>query len=127
MITKEEMLNPVLVVSPDFSPVWNRLLNDHASGESLPVYVGLTELAKHISELHLNNRSDEIKEIFDIIEQWILEGDTFVHEAATSGLLEDLQNINIVGAGISQQLKPYLLPETERWWENSLNAWLKWE
>ncbi|HED34605.1 MAG TPA: hypothetical protein ENJ08_10385 [Gammaproteobacteria bacterium] len=127
MITKEEMLNPVLVVSPDFSPVWNKLLNEHLSDGTLPVYVGLTELAKHISELHQNKRSDEIKEVFAIVEQWIAEGDSFVHEAATSGLLEDLQNINIVGAGISLQLKPYLLPETERWWENNLNAWLKWE
>jgi len=127
MITKEEMLNPVLVVSPDFSPVWNKLLNEHISDGNLPVYVGLTELAKHISELHLDKRSDEIKKIFAIIEQWIADGDSFVHEAATSGLLEDLQNVNIVGTGISLQLKPYLLPETERWWENSLNAWLKWE
>lgn len=127
MITKEEMLNPILVISPDFSPVWNRLLNEHAKQDELPIYVGLTELAKHISHLHLNNRSEEANEIFRSIEDWLLQGDSYVHEAATSGLLEDLQNSSIVGVGVSQQLEAYLLPETERWWEKSLNAWLKWE
>lgn len=127
MITKEDMINPVLIVSPDFSPVWNKLLNEHEKNNDLPVYVALTELAKHISVLHKKNRTEEIKNIFNVIEDWHIYGDRYVHEAVTSGLLEDLQNISIVGDGVPQDLEPYLLPETERWWENALNAWLKWE
>jgi len=122
------MLNPILVVSPDFSPVWNMLLSKRAGHKnSLPIYVALTELARHISQLHLNSRQEEARKIFDIIESWHLEGDAYVHEAATSGLIEDLQNSSIVGEGIPQQLASYLLPETRRWWEKSLNAWLKWK
>jgi len=99
MITKEEMINPILVVSPDFSPTWHNLLSEHEKSDDLPIYVALTELARHISHLHLNNRIDEVKAVFAVIEDWHLEGDTFVHEAVTSGLLEDLQNMKLNAGG----------------------------
>jgi hypothetical protein len=43
-------------------------------------------------------QSEEIsrfRAIFGVVERWIEEGDRYVREAATVGLLEDLQNLNL--------------------------------
>jgi len=124
MITKDDMINPLLEISPDFRPVLNDLLEKN---REFPIYLVLTELAKYISMLHQSNRIRELGNIFIIIEDWIAHGSTDIHEAVTSGLLEDLQDIKIVGSDVPQKLESYLLPETERWWEKILCSWLKWE
>ena len=51
------------------------------------------------------------------------EGDSYVKEAATTGLIEDLQNENLVGEGISKRIESYLLPESKSSWNKVNKFW----
>ena len=62
-------------------------------------------------------------DIFSVIERWHLEGDDYVKEAATVGILEDLQNINVVGVGAPEKIEIYLLPESKKWWLKVYEFW----
>lgn len=50
------------------------------------------EFARHIIDLCKNNKTEEFASIFYAIERLHLEGDEYVKEAATIGLLEGIQN-----------------------------------
>ena len=127
MITKEEMIDPILEVSPGFKPAWNEFLDEWKEENDLPIYLALGELARYIGQLHTKWHKEEVKSIFAIVEKWHLEGDSYVKEAATVGLLEDLQNTNVVGEDVPHSLEAYLLPETKRWWVKVTNFWEKGE
>jgi hypothetical protein len=67
-----------------------------------------------------------IKAIFRVVEAWHLEGEPYVKEAATVGLLEDLQNANLhKGATSPDDFLDYLLPETRFWWFKVVDFWDK--
>jgi hypothetical protein len=121
------MIEPILVVSPGFAPAWNEILNECKDEKELPVYLALSELARYVAKLHADGKKEELKNIFAVIEKWHLEGDAYVREAATVGLLEDLQNSNVTGEDVPSALETYLLPETKKWWDKVNNFWEKGE
>ena len=127
MITKAQMIEPILAVSPGFSPAWNEFLNEWPDEKELPIYLALSELARYIAKLHTGGKIEELKNIFLVVEKWHLEGDSYVREAATVGLLEDLQNSNVVGDGVPRALEEHLLPETRKWWDKVNIFWVKGE
>lgn len=117
------MICPILDVSPNFTPVWNEFLEEWKSEVDLPLYLLLADLARYINTL-VNSKSDnELKKIFSVIEGWHLEGDSYVKEAATVGLLENLQNINVVGDSTPEIIVSYLLPESKKWWVKVNEFW----
>lgn len=113
MLVKEEMFKPILEVSDGFRPIWNEFLEEWKDDDELPQYLALGALARYISKLITESRDEELKSIFAVIERWHLEGDSYVKEAATIGMLEGLQNINVVGEGIPEKVELYLLPESK--------------
>ncbi len=113
MISREKMFEPLLKVSEGFRPVCDEFIEEWKDGEELPQYLVLSDLARYISKLIAESREKELKEIFSVIERWHLEGDDYVREAATVGILEDLQNTNVVGVGVPEQVETYLLPESK--------------
>lgn len=52
-----------------------------------------------------------------------LHGDPYVREAATTGLLEDLQNTNLVGSLAPGQCLACLGPQSLRWWNRVERFW----
>ena len=70
----------------------------------------------------------QFNEIFDVIELWHTHGDHYVREAATIGLLEQLQNgyqwPNPDAADYSL-FEQWLRPETERCWLEVIGFWGK--
>ncbi len=64
-----------------------------------------------------SGKTDEIRSIFSVVEQLILEGDPYVREAAIIGLLEDLQNGNLHQTTQPKDFIPFLPPESRFWWE----------
>ncbi|WP_019606454.1 hypothetical protein [Teredinibacter turnerae] len=123
MLVKEEMFKPILEVSDGFRPIWNEFLEEWKDDDELPQYLALGDLARYISKLISESRDEELKSIFAVIERWHLEGDSYVKEAATIGMLEGLQNINVVGEGIPEKVELYLLPESKKWWEKVYEFW----
>ena len=117
MISRAQMMGPILQASPSFHPVWNEFVAEYENeGGELPLYIVLGDLARYIALLESRGTEDELQEIFAAIERWHTEGDQYVKEAATIGLLEDLQNTNVVGGKDSSRFAKYLGPESKRWW-----------
>ncbi len=59
---------------------------------SLP-YLLLGEFAHHLLALHKRNSTGDFPAVIELIERLHLEGDAYVREAATIGLLEGIQNL----------------------------------
>jgi len=123
MISKEEMFNPIFDASEGFKPIWNEFVEEWKDDDELPQYLALSDLARYISKLISESEDKELKDIFQVIERWHLEGDDYVKEAATVGILEDLQNTNVVGAGVPEKVESYLLPESKKWWLKVYEFW----
>ena len=119
------MFQPILEISDGFRPIWNEYLEEWKDDDELPQYLALGDLARYISSLISESKDEEIKKIFSVIERWHLEGDSYVKEAATVGILEDLQNTNVVGVGVPEKVELYLLPESKKWWLKVYEFWEK--
>jgi hypothetical protein len=122
------MMEPILKVSPTFEPVWSAFRaewKDHPDG--LPEYLVLSDLARHIATLIERGADSELRQIFQVVEAWHVDGDPYVKEAATVGLLEDLQNTTVVGNQTPDRCLPYLGPQSLRWWRKVKRFWEKGE
>ncbi|WP_237060863.1 DUF7674 family protein [Microbulbifer sediminum] len=117
------MFKPILAVSDGFRPIWNAFVNEWGDDEELPQYLALSDLARYISKLVSESRTQELSDIFEVIERWHLEGDDYVREAVTVGILENLQNINVVGSDVPDQVQKLLLPESKSQWAKINEFW----
>jgi hypothetical protein len=93
VITRSEMFEPLLEVYPAFAPDLQQISDDYADEDQLPSYIALGELAHHLIERIERGETTGIAEVFSVVERWHVEGDDYVREAASVGLLEGLQNI----------------------------------
>ena len=91
MITKEQVMPLFLSACPSFAPDWENYRASYPD-EGL-LYVDMGELAHHMVDLIKSNQTSEFQVVFDVIERLHIEGDDYVKEAATIGVLESLQNV----------------------------------
>ena len=127
MITKDQIFPLLIEASPSFSDTWGEFLEEWKEetdkGEELPYYLCLSDYAKHIIELYMNNDVSTLEKVFSAIERLHVDGDHYVREAATIGILESLQNNaekTKIGGAVFEK---YLLPETLYWWEKVYGFW----
>jgi hypothetical protein len=124
MIDRTQMMEPMLRACPSFQGAWDKFLADWKdSGKDLPYYLALSDLARHLVAMLEQGDTRSFEKIFDIIERWHTEGDDYVREAATVGLLEDLQNANLYSSGSPEGFRPYLRAHSLRWWEKVQRFW----
>jgi hypothetical protein len=127
MITGETMFDPLLEACSSFLPAWQAHLAEyadlHAEGHAMH-YLALADLARHLIGLKADGRTEAFPEIFAVVERWHIEGDHYVREAATVGLLEDLQNTNLHERGTQpDDFVPWLQPVSLRWWRKVEAFW----
>jgi hypothetical protein len=125
MILREQMFEPLLEADPSFAGVWNAFLDtwkDEAI--DLPHYIALSDLARHlVGKLECGDTRDFHK-IFDVVERWHVEGDAYVRQAATIGLLESLQNTDFHERLTEpDDFVVWLGPQTKRWWDKVEAFW----
>ncbi len=124
MITRDEMFLPILRATPSFSQKWDAFLEEWKDeDDGYPYYLALADLARHMIGVLSSGKTDEIRSIFSVVEQLILEGDPYVREAAIIGLLEDLQNGNLHQTTQPKDFIPFLPPESRFWWEKVDTFW----
>jgi LPS sulfotransferase NodH len=61
--------------------------------------------------------------VFDVIERLHLEGDDYVKEAATVGMLEGIQNVAGNSGVNPEEFFRYLKPESVEWWRQWNDFW----
>ncbi len=113
------MLSMLIEVCPSFT----EKLHEHRELFGEITYAELGEFAHHLIDLYKQNKTNEFAKVFDVIERFHSEGNNYVKEAATIGLLEGLQNV----AG-NRDLKPevfekYLKPVSAKWWNELDKFW----
>ncbi len=124
MITADEMFEPMLAALPGFRPEWEEFVAEWSEDpEGLPHYLALSSLARYL--ISLLERKDErgLTDAFGVVEIWHVEGDKYVREAATVGLLEDLQNLNLHTTTDAEDFRRFLGPESEIWWDKAERFW----
>ena len=122
---RETMIAPLLVATPSFILIWENFLAEWADHPSeLPIYLLLADLARHIATLVKQEEENELRRIFEVVETWHVKGDHYVREAATVGLLEDLQNSGLVGEETTTKCVAYLGPVSLRNWHKVERFWL---
>ena len=87
------------------------------------LYVDLGEFAHHLVELHKANQTNEFPAIFEVIERLHLEGDAYVKEAATIGMLEGIQNVAGNSDVNPEEFSQYLKPKSAKWWRSLNDFW----
>jgi len=119
MMTKEQVMPLLLSVCPSFVKRWEEHRAFYEDEQLL--YIDLGEFAHHLVELQKVSRTEEFSAIFDIIERMHVEGDDYVKEAATIGMLEGIQNVAGNSGLDPEGFAKYLRPESAKWWRK-LNA-----
>jgi hypothetical protein len=124
MLAKDDMMPMLIDACPSFASVWQEFLAEWRGEEDLPLYVAISHLARHLIGLVERGETDEMPAVFRVVEHWHLEGDEYVREAATVGLLEDLQNLNLHEHGTDPaQFRSMLGPESLRCWDSLAASW----
>lgn len=125
MISKQQMFPLLLEACPSFEPRWMQFLAEWKHETDPPLYLALSDFARHLVGLLETKESANFPKIFAVVERLLLEGDPFVKEASTVGLLENLQNLNLHNSTTPSQFVPYFCPETKLWWGKLYNFWDK--
>jgi hypothetical protein len=120
MITKEKMLPMLVDACPSFTSKWEEHKREYYDEENFLPYIALAELARHVIDLHRENKTNEFENVFDVVEKFHIEGEHYVREAATIGFLEGIQNIVENNDLDPKIFYKFLKPESAKWW-NELN------
>src|SRR3990170_4357268 len=97
MIDRASMMESLVVACPGFAPTFDAFLTEWADETELPYYLSLADFSRYLIKLLENDERDELNTAFKMIEQLHVDGDTYVREAATIGILENLQNTSLHG------------------------------
>jgi hypothetical protein len=121
---RSNMFEPLLEADPSFCEVWESFKRTYEpDDEPLPNYIALADLARHLVVNLETGNTLRFSAIFDVVERWHLVGDPYVKEAATIGLLEDLQNARLYRKARPEDFLPWLQPETLIWWTKVHEFW----
>lgn len=88
MIMKEQMIDLLLEACPSYQESWNDYIKDEDIDEERLYYLDLSDFVRHLIRLYRSGKHDEFPAIFHVIEQFDIEGEHSVREAATIGILE---------------------------------------
>ena len=102
---------------PSYSEQWEKYIKEnYEDGDEQLLYSDVADFANHIIELYILNETEEFEAVFDIIERLHIQGDEFVKELATIGLLEDIQ-LSLTDNQQHDFFIKYLKPESLKWWK----------
>ncbi len=87
------------------------------------LYVDLGDFACHLVDLYKRNELNEFNQVFDVVELLHIDGDDFVKEAVTIGLLEGIQNIASNSGVNPEEFVGFLKPISANWWNNLNDFW----
>jgi hypothetical protein len=114
----------LLKACPSFESYWLEYLNEsYGPDDEQLLYVDLGEFSHHLLRLYKQKNISEFTEVFKVVELLHTDGDDYVKEAATIGLLESIQNVfgnNQIDPEVFTQ---YLEPVSLYWWRRLNDFW----
>jgi hypothetical protein len=122
VIAKDEVMPLLLQACPSFVEPWKAYSAEPTYEEGL-LYIDLGEFAHHLVELMRAGPTSEFAAVFDVVERLHLDGDAYVKEAATIGLLEGIQNVAGNTGVDPERFVPHLKAESAKWWAELDGFW----
>ena len=124
MIYKDEVMQLFVNVCPSFLKKWENHLHDiwDRNSESI-LYTDFAEFDRHLTDLVIEKEYGEFEAIFELVEQLLSEGDSFVQEAVIVGLLEDFQTGLESNGYDLKSFEKFLKPETKKYWIKVIKFW----
>ena len=123
MIDRAAMMELIIVACPGFAPTFDAFLAEWADETELPYYLVLGDFSRYLIKLLENHERDELSTAFKIVEQLHVDGDKYVREAATIGILENLQNSNLHKQTEPDQFVEFLRPVSLTYWHKVTDFW----
>lgn len=112
---------------PAFRPMWVAFREEWRSEDRFPLYLAISDLARHLISALAAGDDETLTRVFAVVERWHIEGDQYVREAATAGLLEDLQNDGLHASTKPTEFERFLLPMSLKFWRKVERFWEKGE
>lgn len=127
LITRARMFELLLEADHSFEPLWRAFVEEWEDEREPPLYLALSSVARHLINQLGTGDTGKFDGVFEVVERWHLQGDAYVREAASVGLLEDLQNVNFHEGTAPAEFEPWLRSESKRWWERVDSFWARGE
>lgn len=123
MIDRAEMMLAIIAACPDFAATYGAFVAESKDEPEAPYYVALADFSRHIIALLESGDQQSLHAAFETIERLHTDGDKYVREAATIGILESLQNTNLHSDTKPDQFLEFLRPESLRYWRKVEDFW----
>jgi hypothetical protein len=124
VIGKDAMMAALLDACPSFESQWQVFLDERrAEANDLPFYLALADFARHLIGMLERGEMAGFPVIFAAVDRLLLEGDSYVQDAAAVGLLEALQNRNPHSLTEPEQFGPFLGVEAAACWDKLYAFW----
>lgn len=117
MITRDQVMALLIGACPSY-----REVSRQSPDEDL-LYVALGHFARHLLQLQQQHQTEVFPAVAHVIERLHVEGDHYVREAATIGLLEGIQNVWSNEGTDPELFVRYLLPVSAKWWQSLNDFW----
>src|SRR2546426_10675321 len=116
MITEPEVIPLLVRACPSFEAVWADNISSPGYEVGL-LFVDMGTFACHLVDRVRSGDLTELPAVFAVVESLLVEGDSYVHEAAVTGLLEGIQNVASNSDLDPEVFRPYLGREARKSWE----------
>lgn len=124
MIEKSEVMELLLNACPSYKNRWKEHFNFYyANGEEQLLYIDLGDFAEHLIYLYKRNELNEFNQVFNVIEILHINGDDYIKEAVTVGLLEDIQNVASNSDIKQEEFIRFLKPISAKYWNDLNDFW----
>ncbi|MDQ2088211.1 hypothetical protein RBH29_17445 [Herbivorax sp. ANBcel31] len=124
MISKKQIIELIIDACPSYKSRWEEYCsNSYNDGEEMLLYVDVSDFVQHIINLYKKNDLKEFDKVFDLIELLHINGDEYVKELATIGILESMQNLCLNSDLNPEIFVQYLKAESKKWWDSLNDFW----
>jgi hypothetical protein len=123
MISKEDVVPLLWEACPSFKPILEAERETYWDDSDWLLYPVVGLLAAHIIELFQRGVMEEVVAYFSLAERLCVEGNEYVQELATVGLLEDIQNHALNNSIALDSFLSFLGPQSGRRWKELIEFW----
>lgn len=123
MIDRAGMMPAIIAACPDFAATYDAFVAEWKDEPETPHYLALADFTRYVISLLETGDRQQLHAAFETIERLHIDGDKYVREAATIGILESLQNVNLHSKTRPDQFLEFLRPESLRYWRKVEDFW----
>jgi hypothetical protein len=123
MIDRAGMMPTIIAACPAFAATYDAFIAEWKDEPETPYYLILADFSRHIISFLDTGDRQKLHTAFETIEQLLADGDEYVREAATIGIVENLQNTNLHSSTEPEQFLDFLRPVSMRYWQKVEDFW----